>query len=92
MVRTRQYKYMSFPAMKSEMFFDLNQDPGEMKNLVGETALAGRLEEHRKLLAQWKTWTEEEKYPVKAAPGKEPVRNRTDRKAGGVAKAKRPKN
>ena len=44
MVRTRQYKYMVFPgAERSEMLFDLQADPGEMKNLAGEATLAARI-------------------------------------------------
>lgn len=88
MVRTKQYKYMTFPALKSEMLFDLSKDPGEMKNLAAETVMAGRLEDHRKLLAQWKTMTEEEKYPVKAAPGNQGGRNRKAGKAGSAVKAR----
>jgi len=60
MVRTKQYKYMSFPDNKpSEMFFDLDADPGEMKNLAGQDAQAGEIERHRKLLAKWREITEE---------------------------------
>ncbi len=69
MVRTKQYKYMVFPgAERSEMLFDLPADPGEMKNLAGEATLAGELERHRELLAQWNKTTEEDKYPVRPSP------------------------
>jgi arylsulfatase A-like enzyme len=65
MVRTKQYKYMSFPDNKpSEMFFDLDADPGEMKNLAGQDAQAGEIERHRKLLAKWREITEESKSEV----------------------------
>ena len=65
MVRTKQHKYMVFPvAPPSEMFFDLDTDPGEMNNLAGNEAMAGEMERHRKLLARWKELTEEAKYPV----------------------------
>ena len=70
MVRTKKYKYMVFPgpgAERVEMLFDLQADPGEMKNLAGQPAQAGELERHRKLLAEWKETTEEDKYPVQAA-------------------------
>ena len=69
MLRTKRYKYMVFPgAERFEMLFDLETDPGEMKNLANETGLAGELERHRKLLAQWNKTTEEDKYPVKPNP------------------------
>jgi arylsulfatase A-like enzyme len=72
MVRTRKYKYMVFPGTGDERFellFDLDSDPGEMKNLAGETALVGELDRHRQLLAQWKKTTGEDKYPVRQNPG-----------------------
>jgi arylsulfatase A-like enzyme len=65
MVRTKQYKYMLFPgATRPEMLFNVQDDPGEMKNLAAEKAVAGELDHHRQLLAQWKKTTEEDKYPV----------------------------
>lgn len=70
MVRTKQYKYMSFPDnTPSEMFFDLNADPGEMKNLVGQEVQAGEIERHRKMLAKWKDLTEESQCPVVSVKG-----------------------
>jgi hypothetical protein len=46
------------------MFFDMEADPGEMKNLAGEPAHAGQIERHRQLLAQWNKTTKEMKYPI----------------------------
>lgn len=70
MLRTQQYKYMVFPeGEKREMLFDLEADPGEMKNLAGDETKAGVLQRHRDLLAQWRTFTEESQHPVTAAPG-----------------------
>ena len=46
------------------MLFDLQTDPGEMKNLAGEPALATELERHRKLLAHWNKLTEEADHPI----------------------------
>ena len=71
MVRTKKYKYMVFPSAgteRPEMLFDLESDPGEMKNLAGQAALAAELQRHRQLLAQWNKTTEEDKYPVKPNP------------------------
>jgi len=71
MVRTKQYKYMVFPGaagQKLEMLFDMQADPGEMKNLARQAALAGELERHRKLLEEWNKLTEEDKHPAKPTP------------------------
>jgi choline-sulfatase len=71
MVRTKKHKYMVFPGaggQKQEMFFDLPADPGEMKNLAAEPALATEIERHRTLLAQWNKLTEEAQHPIQPAP------------------------
>ncbi len=81
MVRTKRYKYMVFPrtaGQKLEMLFDMQADPGEMKNLAGQTALAGEIERHRKLLADWNKLTEESKYPIEPSPKSQ--RKKTQRK------------
>ena len=81
MVRTRRYKYMVFPGKagkKLEMLFDMQADPGEMKNLAGQSAYASEIERHRKLLAQWNKLTEEDKHPIK--PGPKSRRSKTQRK------------
>lgn len=73
MVRTKQYKYMSFPGNSpAEMFFDMKDDPGEMKNLAGQEAQAGEIERHRKLLATWR----EETGEAKSEPITSPARKR----------------
>ncbi len=71
MVRTKRYKYMVFPGTagrKLEMFFDMQTDPGEMKNLASRTELAAEIERHRKMLTEWNKRTEEDKYPIKPSP------------------------
>ena len=71
MVRTKRYKYMVFPGTageKLEMLFDMQADPGEMKNLAGRAAFGAEMERHRKLLAQWNKLTEEDKHPAKPSP------------------------
>jgi len=81
MVRTKRYKYMVFPGtagQKLEMLFDMLADPGEMKNLAGQTAFAGEIERHRKLLADWNKLTEENKYLIKPSPKSQ--RKKTQRK------------
>jgi arylsulfatase A-like enzyme len=80
MVRTKQYKYMFFPgAERAEMLFDLQADPGEMKNLAGEKTHVGQLDRHRQLLAQWKQATEEAKYPLQ--PSAQPSPKNKKKKA-----------
>ena len=88
MVRTKQYKYMMFPATpQTEMLFDLQADPGEMKNLAGQTTLAAELERHRRLLAQWNKSTEEDKHPVQ--PIAKAAKLKAGRKQQPAGKAKR---
>ncbi len=78
MLRTRQYKYIVFPGPeRTELFFDLQADPDEMKNLAVDKATVRELERHRQLLTQWQKTTEEDKYPVQA--GLQTKRNKTKR-------------
>ena len=82
MVRTKKYKYMIFPsagAERAEMLFDMEADPGEMKNLAGDAALASELDRHRQLLAQWNKATEEDQHPVK--PGSQVPPRKAKRRA-----------
>ena len=88
MVRTKQYKYMVFPGVpQAEMLFDLQADPGEMKNLAGQATLAAELERHRRLLAQWNKSTEEDKHPVQ--PIAKAAKLKAGRKQQPAGKAKR---
>ena len=58
MLRTDRYKYVVFNGGKRpEQFFDLELDPGELRNLVGESEAAMELNRHRKLLGGWITQT-----------------------------------
>ena len=67
MVRTKKFKYMVFPGTeRNEMLFDLEADPGEMKNLAGVADLSDELLRHRALLADWRTATAEEAGPIKS--------------------------
>ncbi len=81
MVRTRKYKYMVFPdttGAKQEMLFDLQADPGEMKNLGAQPAFAAEMKRHRTLLAGWNKLTEEDTYPI--LPGPKTQRKKVTRK------------
>lgn len=55
MIRTQDYKYITYQGDPVEQLFDMRADPGETKNLAGESAHAAALEEHRKLLRDWES-------------------------------------
>jgi arylsulfatase A-like enzyme len=51
MVRTDRYKYVVYEwGTRREQLFDLEQDPGEMVNLIASTSHANVLEDHRRRL------------------------------------------
>ena len=53
-LRTTQYKYIAFTdGERPEMLFDMQDDPGESRNLAGQSAHRGELLHHRKLLVEW---------------------------------------
>ncbi len=50
MIVGEKYKYVLYDEGEHrEQFIDLEQDPGEMRNLVGEPALAEALDKHREM-------------------------------------------
>ncbi|KPL11118.1 hypothetical protein AMJ85_04510 [candidate division BRC1 bacterium SM23_51] len=53
MIRTPRYKYVAYEGDPVEQLFDMKADPGETKNLAGESKHAAALEEHRRLLRDW---------------------------------------
>jgi len=54
MIRTAGFKYTVYDSGKpQEVLIDLEQDPGEMKNLAEDPAYRETLQKHRKLLLQW---------------------------------------
>lgn len=54
MVRTRRFKYVAFHKGRNrEQLFDLENDPGETKNLTLDASYAGTLRDHRNRLAAW---------------------------------------
>ncbi|MFW6303006.1 MAG: sulfatase [Candidatus Sumerlaeota bacterium] len=58
MVRSARYKYVAFNWGKNpEQFFDLENDPGELKNLASDAEYADVIKEHRAMLEEWKKAT-----------------------------------
>ena len=54
MIRSGKYKYCSFSETNSEdLLVDIENDPGEMRNLVDDSECRDILAEHRRLLAEW---------------------------------------
>lgn len=54
MIRSQRYKYCAFDDPDSkESLVDMENDPGEMRNLVEDPEFQKVLEEHRRLLAEW---------------------------------------
>ncbi|MGD9419301.1 MAG: sulfatase family protein [Verrucomicrobiota bacterium JB025] len=53
-LRTPKFKYHVWNRGENrEQLFDMEGDPGEMKNLAGSPEYAGVLEEHRRLFGEW---------------------------------------
>ena len=54
MLRSRRFKYIAYAEGElREQLFDLEQDPGEVRNLAVDPSSAAALDEHRGLLADW---------------------------------------
>ena len=54
MIRSQQYKYCAYDhACGNESLVDMENDPGEMQNLVDDPKFQDVLTEHRRLLADW---------------------------------------
>jgi hypothetical protein len=54
MIRTNRYKYTVFNSgARLEQLFDLERDPGEVRNLARSKPAEPILIEHRRLLADW---------------------------------------
>jgi arylsulfatase A-like enzyme len=54
MIRSDRYKYSAYDSSDSkEALVDLENDPGEIRNLVDDPKYQDTLLEHRRLLAEW---------------------------------------
>ncbi len=61
MIRTARYKYVKYTfGENTEQFFDPEQDPYELHNLIAKPELAAEIELHRAYLARWMADTKDE--------------------------------
>jgi choline-sulfatase/glucosamine-6-phosphate deaminase len=68
-VRTRRYKYVVYDSgQNGEQFFDLQNDPGEMNNLIADPDAGTQLEVHRKLLLRWCAEKGDETFKMPGRP------------------------
>ena len=85
MIRTARYKYILFGQGENrEQFFDVEKDPGELKNLVNDSALAGEVARHRELLKKWMLDTKDV-----FGKGQEAVKKKKNAKSGKEHAAKK---
>jgi arylsulfatase A-like enzyme len=55
MIRTPQYKYITYRNDPIEQLFDMQHDPWETTNLAADPAFSPVLADHKKLLAEWES-------------------------------------
>jgi len=55
MVRTPEYKLISYKGEEIDQLFDMRADPWEMRNLAGDAGHADTLKDLRKMLASWES-------------------------------------
>ena len=68
MIRTDRYKYCIYDnGEKREQLFDMENDPGEMNNLVYEEKYRNELKKHRKLISEWAVETRDTDFPYQKA-------------------------
>jgi arylsulfatase A-like enzyme len=54
MIRSERYKYATYTKdTDAELLFDMQKDPGEMKNLARDPAFSDVLSRHRRMLKEW---------------------------------------
>ncbi|MDX1285314.1 MAG: sulfatase-like hydrolase/transferase, partial [Draconibacterium sp.] len=64
MIRTERFKYCIYDnGEKREQLFDMENDPGEMSNLVYDEKFEHVLNEHRGLIASWAEETKDTDFP-----------------------------
>jgi choline-sulfatase len=55
MVRTEDYKYITYKGNLVEQLFDIKNDPGETRNLAANARYSSTLAEHQKLLREFES-------------------------------------
>ncbi len=64
MIRTKKYKYCIYDnGEKREQLFHMENDPGEMTNLVYKNGYEKILTEHRELIRKWANETNDTEFP-----------------------------
>jgi choline-sulfatase len=53
MVRSRDFKYITYEGCKTEQFFDLKSDPLETRNLIQDGRFLNEIQKHRSYLKDW---------------------------------------
>jgi len=53
MIRSERYKYIAYKNDPVEQLFDMEKDPGETVNLLGDPSSGSVLDEHRNILRGW---------------------------------------
>ena len=53
LVRTPRYKYVTYAGDTLDQLFDMEEDPGETRNLAAQAGMAAVVGEHRRLLREW---------------------------------------
>jgi arylsulfatase A-like enzyme len=68
MIRTKKYKYCVYDVgQQREQLFDMDADPGEMKNLVVDASFSDEVNRHRVMITDWARQTSDSDFPyVKA--------------------------
>ncbi|NQZ71261.1 MAG: sulfatase-like hydrolase/transferase [Lentisphaeria bacterium] len=53
MLRSQRYKYIRYFQTNAEMLFDMQEDPGEQKNLATDETYDDIVKDHRRMLKEW---------------------------------------
>ena len=70
MIRTRDYKYTHFLEDGGEELYDMNNDPGETRNLVNDPDHRTVLDDMRREFAEYLKQTNDHYLSMQASPGK----------------------
>jgi arylsulfatase A-like enzyme len=64
MIRTKKYKYCVYDVgQQREQLFDMDADPGEMKNLVVDASFSDEVNRHRVMITDWARQTSDSDFP-----------------------------